>query len=44
MTGPVKNVVQVGGVQVLVALHRDDGLEGALHVDAVPVMKGVEVW
>ena len=44
MTGPVKNVVQVDVVEVLVALHGYDGPEGALHVEAVPVMKGVEVW
>ena len=44
MTGPVKNIVQVDVVQVPVALHWDDGPEGALHVDAAPVTRGVEVW
>ncbi len=39
MTGPVKDVVQVDVVEVLVVLHRDDGSEGALHVEAVPVIK-----
>ena len=44
MTGSVKKIFQVGEVQVPVALHRDDGPEGALHVAAVPVIKIVEVW
>ena len=39
MAGPVKNVVQVDVVEVLVVLHGDHGSEGALHVEAVPVIK-----
>ena len=30
-------------VEVLVVLHGDDGSEGALHVEAVPVIKNDEV-
>ena len=39
MTGSVKKIFQVGEVQVPVALHRDDGPEGALHVETGPEIK-----